>query len=235
MRFEALQEQLLVGGIAPWRVRRYLAELEDHLAALTEQEHAMGYDLDEAALRARALLGDDDDLSAAWLARPDLKSFAARAPWAVFVLAPPFALLLAFVVPTLTLVAIAKTHGMMMHNAIAAPAWFQQLSAILILASNLLVPALLATLLVRTAMRQRLPLKWPLIGLAMIALLGMQMHASFPQPGHRGGYIMLGALPFAGHLPAYYWRTQPTQWLFMLAPTLWLVIASRRVDRRKKP
>ena len=35
MRFEALRETLLQGGIAPRHVRRYLRELDDHLADLT--------------------------------------------------------------------------------------------------------------------------------------------------------------------------------------------------------
>jgi hypothetical protein len=59
--FDALKERLLRAGIGPRRVRRYLAELTDHLAELTAQEEAAGDRPAEAATRARILLGSDDD------------------------------------------------------------------------------------------------------------------------------------------------------------------------------
>src|ERR1700690_1391450 len=95
--FVTLREKLLRGGIAPWRVRRYLAELNDHLADLTEAERAAGYPPEEAVQRARILLGNDSDLADAWLAQPKLKSFTARAPWAVFGIVPLLAVPAGFV------------------------------------------------------------------------------------------------------------------------------------------
>ena len=70
MLFEALREQLLKGGIAPRHVRRYLGELEDHLAELTRCEQDAGYDPADAAIRARAALGPDEELADAIRSRP---------------------------------------------------------------------------------------------------------------------------------------------------------------------
>src|ERR1700761_3953986 len=91
MRFEALREILLKGGIAPRHVRRYLAELTEHLDDLTEKQRAQGYDGEDAALRARALLGEDRDLAAAMLEQKSLRSITVRAPWLVFGILPPVA------------------------------------------------------------------------------------------------------------------------------------------------
>lgn len=226
--FEALKEKLLKGGIAPRRVRRYLGELDDHLAELTQAELAAGTPPGEAAARARTLLGSDSELAAAWLAQPLVKSLTARAPWAVFILAPPFVLLMAFLVPTLSLVLIGRSFGFVGPHHIDAPHWFRQATAILTIAINLLLPGLLAVLLTSIAVRQRLSATWPLIGITLIALMGMQTHVSFPAPGQSSGSIMLGMLPFAGHGPAVYWQTLPAQWMVMLAPALWIVVTRWR-------
>jgi len=74
MRFEALRETLLIAGIAPRHVRRYLRERDDHLADLTEAQRAAGHGNEDAAVRARALwaamrIGGGDVLSS-----PSLRS-----------------------------------------------------------------------------------------------------------------------------------------------------------------
>ncbi len=60
MLFDNLAETLLKGGVAPRHVRRYLVELREHLEDLTDQQRQTGYDQEDAALRARALLGSDE-------------------------------------------------------------------------------------------------------------------------------------------------------------------------------
>src|SRR6185503_18450029 len=91
MRFEALREILLKGGVAPRHVRRYLAELSEHLDDLTEKQRALGYDGEDATSRARALLGEDSELAAAMLEQKSLRSVPARMPWLVFGFLPPVA------------------------------------------------------------------------------------------------------------------------------------------------
>jgi hypothetical protein len=231
MRFEALRERLLRGGIAPWRVKRYLAELRDHLEDLTAKEVAAGYEPNEAVLRAQALLGNEAELAEGWLNQPKLKSFTARAPWAVFGLLPPLAAILVFVAPTLALIAIAKTHGMMMGHPAPAPEWFRQLAAFVTLTSNLLLPMLLAALLAFIATRQRLSVLWPLVGTALIALMGIQLHVSFPAPSQLRGSITLTSLVLAGprDLPRVlsHWPLLLTQSALILLPLGWLSFAKK--------
>jgi hypothetical protein len=226
MRFEGLREALLAGGIAPRYVRRYLRELEDHLADLINAQRAAGYDETDAAIRARALLGNKTELAAAMLAQPGLKSLPARAPWLVFGVLPPLAIPALFMIAALPLVATANLHGMVGRNTIVAPAWFRDLAHITALIANLLLAPGVAALLVWTATRQRLSWKWPLLALILVALLGVHMGADFPQAGRRGGHINVGLLPQSPHLLvltlAAHGPLLVAQFLLTLAPALWL-------------
>ncbi len=76
MPFEDLREKLLRAGVAPRHVRRYLTELNEHLADLIQVQHGTGHTGEEAVLRARAALGTDDDLAGAMINRRGVKSGA---------------------------------------------------------------------------------------------------------------------------------------------------------------
>jgi len=119
MPFEHLRERLLKGGIAPRHVRRYLRELADHLDDLAAAEREAGQSKEEALRISRDRLGNEDHLAEAMLARPDLKSWAARAPWLLFGLAPPVAILAAFFALGIPLVLTAKLESIMGSGAFA--------------------------------------------------------------------------------------------------------------------
>lgn len=228
MRFEALRERLLRAGIAPRHVRRYLRELDDHLADLTEAQAAAGHDPKDAALRARALLGEDDELASAMLAQPGLKSWMARWPWLVFGLAPPVTMLLAFFAAGLPLFLIARLHDMVGdHGRIAAPEWFQILAHVTALFSNLVLGPAFAGLLVLAAWRQRLNWKWPLLASGIIAIVGVHMVVHFAPPGQRGGGIGIGVLMWLSHAFGPDLMTEApiflAQFLLTLAPALWFM------------
>ena len=82
--FHELRDRLLRAGVAPRHVRRYLAELSDHLADLTAEEESAGRGRVDAEAAALARLGGVDDLAKAMTERRGLQSWCARAPWAVF-------------------------------------------------------------------------------------------------------------------------------------------------------
>ena len=89
MPFDTVAETLLKGGIAPRHVRRYIGELCDHLEDGIAQQKAAGFDDEDARIRARALLGDDRELTAAMLEQTRFRSWPARLPWLVFLILPP--------------------------------------------------------------------------------------------------------------------------------------------------
>lgn len=210
MPFEALRERLLRAGIAPRHVRRYLAELSDHLDDLIQAQRDAGYDTEDAEIRARARLGDDDDLAQAMLARPALYSLPARAPWLVFGLFPLAALIGLCAVPVVLLALIAGGHA---QSGGSARVWFQDLTLSLVFLGNWALPPLTATLFAVLASRQRLPARWPLIAGIVLAVIGFHMQASFPGPHSHGGSLGIG-LSFPGG------QTGWLQWLMVTALTI---------------
>ena len=102
-QFEALRGRLLRAGVAHRHVRRYLAELADHLADLTVEEERAGRSHPDAESAALARLGSMDNLANAMISQRRLQAWSARAPWAVCALAPLGVLALARCVALLIL------------------------------------------------------------------------------------------------------------------------------------
>ncbi len=97
--FHELRERLLRAGVAPRHVRRYLRELAEHLADLRAEEERAGLSRTDAESAALMRLGGMDDLAKAMIGQRQFQSWCARAPWAMFGLAPPFVLAGAWFVP----------------------------------------------------------------------------------------------------------------------------------------
>src|SRR5947199_7049207 len=87
--FHELRERLLRAGVTPRHVRRYLAELADHLADLRAEEERAGRSRADAESAALARLGGVDNLAKAMIEQRQFQSWCVRAPWAMFCLAPP--------------------------------------------------------------------------------------------------------------------------------------------------
>jgi hypothetical protein len=234
--FEPLRERLLRAGIAPRHVRRYLRELTEHLADLTERQRAAGYDEENAAIRARALLGDDAELAVAMEEQPGFRSLVARFPWLVFGIAPTFLATLAYVLTALLIVATAWVGGLLDGGGglAAAPFWFQLYGLAVAQTATFLMPLLIASLLVMLAARQRMRLLWPLLGIAMIVTCGLRMNANMVQPGQHGYSIGLGTtilpLPHALGGPGFHFEglIVLAQGILALLPLAWLLWTRRK-------
>jgi hypothetical protein len=100
-RFRELSRDLIRGGIPAHRVCRIISELKDHHADLEQEALAAGYSPEEAAADARARLGDEKGIATDVLARPELKSWAHRWPWAAALLKPMMVMLLLPVIPVI--------------------------------------------------------------------------------------------------------------------------------------
>jgi hypothetical protein len=224
MRFENLRETLLKGGVAPRHVRRYLTELGEHLDDLTAQQREAGYDGEDAVIRARARLGSDAELAAAMLEQKQLRSLAARAPWAVFGLLPPVAGIVAAFTLIAPLALIVRINHMSSPHVLNAPPWFRQLAQATMMLGNLALAPLLAAMFVLLATRQRLARAWPVLAVILVALLDLQFHSNFPPAGQRGGTLGIGAaiwLVHPGEL-IHAWPLAPVQLALTLTPLLWL-------------
>ena len=190
--FEPLRETLLRAGVAPGHVRRYLRELSEHFADLRDRELEAGKTPTDAEAAARSRLGADEALAEAMLARPALRSWTARAPWAMLVIGPLLLLILAWMVAALgvILVVASSAHAVHHHPAWLPPKWLAPGSAARIGTALLdLVqvggPLLIAAWVALLAARQRSRLIWPLLGCVVVAVFGASLvwNASWPMAG----------------------------------------------------
>jgi len=228
--FDNLRETLLKGGIAPRHVRRYIAELCEHQEDLAAQQREAGHDEEDALIRARARLGSDEELAVAMLEQKQLRSWTARAPWAVFLLLPPFAAIAIGMVFVGTLVLIGKYYDFLEKDA-PPPQWFQILAIDVVAAANLVIMPLAAALFVAMAARQRLKLVWPLV--ATLLLLTLFIHSDVNFLPRKTGQLTIGAAPIfmasAWKMMAEHWPTVSAQYLLTFTPLVWL--AHRRRAR----
>jgi hypothetical protein len=224
MRFDGLRETLLKGGVAPRHVHRYLAELSAHLADLTDEQRKLGYEGDDAALRARALLGEDRELAAAMLEQKSLRSLPARAPWLVFGLLPPVTGIGAAFILISPLVLSAQGLHLKTPAGLNAPQWFRSLAFGLAGLGNVALGPALAVAFALLAMRQRTREIWPLIAILLIAALDLHFQVEFPAAGHRGGSIGIGAAAWLSHWQSWIgtWPMSLARLLLTSLPAMWL-------------
>ena len=186
-RFDALREQLLRAGIAPRHVHRYVAELRDHLDDLVREERANGAAPGVAEAKARARLGNDDELAAVMLARPELRSLAARYPWAVFGLSP-IAMVIAALAVGLLLegAAIYAASKFFPHPTSAQREWFIFATEIWNALWTFAAPLAIAAGLCLLGLRQRIPPAWIFAGIALACFFGAFQEIHFADDGHHG-------------------------------------------------
>jgi hypothetical protein len=165
--FEALSETLLKAGIAPRHVRRYARELEEHLDDLVALQKERGYDGEDASLRARALLGPDEELADAMIRCRQFRSLMARAPWLVFGVVPPLLLLGLLTGVGLTMLGV---WAVLPGYHLAPPAWLGVLAHTWSTLANFAAGPLAAAYFVVIAVNQRQPWRWPLFAVASTAV-----------------------------------------------------------------
>jgi len=180
--FHELRERLLRAGIAPRHVRRYLAELADHLADLRAEEERAGRSAD-AESAAFIRLGTMDQLANAMIEQRRFQSWCVRAPWAMFGLVPLLLLAAAWFVAlfilwsgwNIFLPGAETPFGVRVHGV--ANLYFQ-LGRSIYLGAPIFVGWGIGLL----AARQRLKALWPALGLILTALIGGagQVHVSRP-------------------------------------------------------
>ncbi len=232
--FHELRERLLRAGVAPRHVRRYLAELGDHLADLRVEEERSGRSRADAESAALARLGGMDDLAKAMIERRQFQAWCVRAPWAMFSLAPIFLLAGIWFVALLILWSGWKIF---LPGADTPFVRIDGLAIFYFGVGRLLyfgAPILIGWGIGIIAARQRLKAVWPAVGLVLIALVGgtAQVHASRTAVtsglGHISMDFALGASVLSipdglfhallilslTMLPYLIWRLQKTHLLF---------------------
>jgi hypothetical protein len=230
--FDALRVRLLRAGFAPRHVARYCRELTDHLADLAAEARAEGHDPQEAHALARERLGSDETLSAALMMRPYLRSWTARAPWAVMAVTPVTLLALAYIVPIVALTLWIGPHPGKL------PASTEQLIRSICAFDAFTLPWITACTVAVMAARQRLHMAWAVLGVLVVACFGAAFRAHVLWPGHdalHAGDWSIGFSVIANPAaPRYLGRFHETGLLTLVAGTL-AYGAARLVIRRSPP
>ena len=192
---ERLRDRLLSAGVAPHHVRRYLAELSDHIADIEAEAKRAGHPQPEASALER--LGEPDDLAEAMIGRTELHAWTTRAPWAVFLVVPSLALAAIDFITVVSMMLVVKLVLPQAgdQTAVPVPHWFASLSTAINLFQAYGLSLLLGVGVILVAVRQRMPPLWPIAGLIAVAFLGTlnHLHIDVPIAPNQHGEISLGA------------------------------------------
>ncbi|HTV21988.1 MAG TPA: hypothetical protein VMG12_25035 [Polyangiaceae bacterium] len=167
---DSLRERLLIAGVAPRHVRRYLRELAEHLDDARRAELERGVDRAAAERAAWQRLGSEESLVESMLAQPELRSTSARFPALVYGLGPVLAWLALAAVTLLGLVVVFR----LLPESVLEQ---KKPAGLLAIASGIgtlyvrALPVLVSLLAFRAAAQRRSRAHWPLAGAALVALL----------------------------------------------------------------
>lgn len=186
---EHVRSQLLRAGFPPRHVNRYVRELQEHLADLVTREQSIGLTMQEAQAKARTLLGTDAQLVQAMIDRRPPRSLAAKAPWAVFGVAPLLALIVtALLLGNWSIAFFSPYHEL---SAAAIPQDVRSIGMTLSFIGSYLIGPVLLAACIAIAVRQRLSSRWVWTGLVLIALIcgPFGFHIEFLTSGGPAGGI----------------------------------------------
>jgi hypothetical protein len=191
-RFAALAERLLRAGVSPRNTRRTVFELEGHLADLIEEHRARGASSEEARADATARLGSDDELMARVLARPELRSWTYRRPWAAFLVMPILGFALLFVASLVELVALFEFAKSALGITPSESGVLQGLGDIIRILILWALPGVVAIAVCVVAARQRIRALWPVMGVLLIGFVGALTNVGMDWPPHEQGQLSAG-------------------------------------------
>lgn len=206
--FRELEERLLRAGVAPRHVRRYVAELRDHLADLRAEEERAGKSKADAEAAALRRLGDVEQLAAAMVGRREFQSWSARAPWAVFGVGAMVCLAAGYFVACFIL--WSGWRMFLPGNATPFGGRLEGLPALYFGVGRMLyfwAPVLVGWWMGVLAARQRVRAVWPVVGMALVALVGCmrQVHVFRAESGGVGGHVSMGLAWPSGTGNWIYW------------------------------
>jgi len=228
-RFASLTERLLRAGVSPRRIGRLLGEIETHFDDLVSEFQASGLTRAESEARAEARLGSEDAFVEGVMARPELRSWARRWPWAAFVLFPLVGWALLFV---LAMLVMAGAISFFNHVLGIAPGHSRGLALLceaLLLAALWVAPIAAAGAACLLAAHRRAPLVWPIVGCVLVALVGAMTNGGFQFPSPSHGVLNAG-IGFPIRRPLGTIRVATTL-VAILVPFLWFAVSKLRGQR----
>jgi hypothetical protein len=172
--FREMRVELIRGGVAPKYIERTLMELNTHYRELKNQAIIDGLAENEAQERARQAIGNESTLVKEILSKPELKSLSWRFPKTLFILAPLLALVLSIGIflGVLILLFIYLPSMTEMDPGTSPALWIKMLLEISSIFNLYLMPSILAVFTILFAKQRMVDLKFPIIGIALLTIIG---------------------------------------------------------------
>jgi len=228
-RFAGLTERLLRAGVSPRRIGRLLGEVEAHFDDLVSELEASGLSRAESEVQAESRLGTDDAFVAGIMARPELRCWARRWPWAAFVLFPLLEFALLFVLSMLVMVGVVSFSRHVLGIAPMHSFFLAVICRALVLNALWIAPMLAAGVTCLFAAHRRTPVVWPIVGCVLVALVGAMTNAGFEFRTAAHGTLSAGiGYPVRGLLGSL--RVAATL-VTILVPFLWFMLPRVRGGR----
>ncbi len=203
--FSLLSEKLLRSGVAPRHVGRLVLDLENHLAALLEEERNAGKSTLQARASARERLGSDELLIRSVSARPQLLSWGARQPFLTCALGPLMVLATTAVAFLLLAAAFIGTAHLFSSSSSlhgGPPALIRAAFEVLLALVTYDAPIACCAVLAWYAATRRLKLARVWVGIGLTAVLGATWNLDLHWPhGVEPGSIGAG-IGFSTTAPA---------------------------------
>ena len=193
-RFADLREALLRAGVSGQQVRRAILELEAHFQQLLHEEINRGASEQDAHIAAHRLLGTNEMLVLSYAARRELRAWSHRWPAFWFVVLP---LITYFVVSAASVAGFLLIAGRMapfLHTIHLAPQMTERMDLVARITLLWVLPTSVCLTFAVLAYRQRIALRWPLVGIFLTSLLVSLINVSLkvtggPSPGEVGAGI----------------------------------------------
>jgi hypothetical protein len=176
------QELLIQGGVAPRRARRAVREFAEHRSDIIRERLQLGETAAEGMITADARLGSPRLLVEAMLARPELKSWSRRRPWAAFTVAPLLTFCALFAGLSLATIVFLSCYKSAVGDLRSAPLvtrWVTDGAAFLVLWGT---PVVVGALLALVALQRRECSRWPAGGIVLVCVLGALTNFEFVLP-----------------------------------------------------
>jgi hypothetical protein len=180
--FWALRERLLREGVAPKHVRRTVTELEAHRQDIVVELRDRGVPAAQAEVEARARLGSDDALAASVLARPELRSWARKRPWAAFTIVPVVSFVAAFALWAVVFVMLVEALKSALGMSLLERAGVRAVAEFLFGTALWGMPTVIGGLCMWFAGARRAGAAWPVVGVAVISLTAAAMNLTLEWP-----------------------------------------------------
>ncbi|MES2626262.1 MAG: hypothetical protein V4628_13340 [Pseudomonadota bacterium] len=182
----AYKNRLLDAGVPYALVQRNLRELQDHHHDLQQLALSKGFSNAEALAVASQQLGDYEQLAAAIIERPELRSKLHRFPIGTTVVLPLLAhffacvlLALALLLPAITIESMGIVDLMRSH-----PQWVTNLLELLKILLMYIITPIVGCVFAFIGIRNHVPRRFWITGLVLLCLLGssLNVHLEWPDP-----------------------------------------------------